>query len=226
MAIRDINTIYEQMRFIVRKERGIYVTIDEAMQTLDSCQLDIFENLFADFEKNQKIHDGLRPFSKSQSFTASSTGQVGYQDDYMHFTGNAVTVVGSTLYKIKWTNSDEWADATRSQLRQPTPTMAIAKDLGKDDLNNNVGGFQLCPFQALYGQYDYLRRPATPVLAYIQVGRTITYDAGASTQLEWQDNYINSIMFAALSYWGINMSENDLVQYTELQKQQTQTQEP
>ena len=223
---RSIDDIYNTMRFIVRKERNIFITIDEAMETLDSCQLDIFENLFADFEKNQKIHDGLRPFSKSQPFTASSTGAVSYQDDYMHFTGNSVTIVGSTLYKIKWTNSDEWADATRSQLRQPTSTMAIAKDLGKDDLSNNVGGFQLCPFQALYGQYDYLRRPVTPILAYTQVGRTITYDPINSVQLEWQDNYINSIMFAALSYWGINMSENDLVQYTELQKQQTQTQEP
>ena len=226
MASRNINDIYELMRFIIKKERGQFISIQEAMETLDSCQLDIFENLFADYEKTQRIHDGLRPFRKVQQFVASITGQVPFQDDYMHFTGNANTIVGSTLYKIKWTNDDEWADATRSQLRAPSSTMAIAKDLGKDDLVNNTGGFQIFPFAALSGQYDYLRRPATPVLAYTQTGRTITYDAGSSTQLEWTDIYINSIMFAALSYWGVDIDNDKLIQYAEMQKVQTQTQQP
>lgn len=220
MAIRQINNIVDLMRFIVRKEKGIYVSIEEATATLDSTQLDYFEKLFADFEKNETIHDGLRPFRVIQGFTSSLSGflnAVYFPDDYMHFTGNAVTIYGSTLYKIKFVNDDEWADATRSQLRQPLSTAAIAKDIGKSNVSLN-GGFQLFPLQTLVGSYDYLRRPVTPVYAYTVSGRTITYNAGASVQLEWTDNYINPIMFAALSYWSIDMDDNGLIQYSEMQK--------
>lgn len=209
------------MRFIVKKERGVFITIPEAMETLDSCQLDVFEKLFADFEVNQRIHDGLRPFRVTAAFTTVGYGIVPFEDNYMHFTGNAVVIIGSTFYKIKFINDDEWGDATRSQLRQPTATSAIAKDIGKTDASNEFGGFQLFPFDTLSGAYEYLRRPATPVLAVTTVGRVITYDPNASTQLEWQDNYINEIIFAALSYWGINMDSDRLIQYAEMQKMQT-----
>lgn len=217
---RNIAQIVDLMRFIVRKQLGVYVSIEEATATLDSVQIDYFEKLFSDFAETQKIHDGLMPFLVSQSFASNSSGIVEYQDDYMHFASNASTVFGSTLYKIKFVNPDEWADATRSQLRAPTLTSAIAKSIGKDNTASGNGGFQICPFTIINGTYDYLRRPVAPVYDYTQVGRVITYLPLSSTQMQWNDNYINPIMFLALSYWGINMNENSIVEYSEMQKQQ------
>lgn len=214
MALRNIQDIVDFERFVIRKERGIFISIEEATASLDTAQMDLMELFFADFAKTERIHDALRPFMVYQDFTSDATGKITFPADYMHFLGNAVVIVGSTIYKIIILNNNEWADAIRSQLRPATVTSPIAKDIS--------GGFQLYPFQTHYGQYDYLRRPATPVYAYTQSGRTITYNFAGSTQLEWADNYINPIMFRSLSFYGIDMDDDKVIQYSEMQKQEEQ----
>jgi hypothetical protein len=66
-----------------------------------------------------------------------------------------------------------------------------------------------------------LRRPATPVLGYTQSGRTVTYDPNTSTQLEFTDVYINNIISRALKFRSINMAEQDIQQFAQIQTQET-----
>jgi hypothetical protein len=209
----NINDIYNQMLFIVRKERGVFVTVNEAMQTLDNAQLEAVEEWFSTYGTTQIIHDAIRKLRVQKSFTSDSTGLVTFDADYLHLIGGAYTVSGSTINNVRFLNEDELALALKSQLRAVSTSNPIAIDASV--------GFRLYPAATQSGFYNYLKRPATPVLGYTQSGRTITYNPGTSTQLEFTDVYINNIISRALKFWGINMAEQDIQQFAQIQTQET-----
>ena len=209
----NINDVYNQMIFIVRKERGVFVTIPEAMQTLDNAQLEAVEEFFSTYGTTQIIHDAIRKLRVQKSFTSDSTGLVTFDADYLHLIGGAYTVSGSTINNVRFLNEDELALALKSQLRLVSDSNPIAIDASV--------GFKLYPAAIQSGFYNYLRRPATPVLGFTQSGRNITYDPNTSTQLEFTDVYINNIMSRALKFWGINMAEQDIQQFAQIQTQET-----
>ena len=209
----NINDIYNQMLFIVRKERGVFVTVDEAMQTLDNAQLEAVEEWFSTYGTTQIIHDAIRKLRVQKSFTSDSTGLVTFDADYLHLIGGAYTVSGSSINNVRFLNEDELALALKSQLRAVSTSNPIAIDASV--------GFRLYPAATQSGFYNYLRRPTTPVLGYTQAGRTITYNSGTSTQLEFTDVYINNIISRALKFWGINMAEQDIQQFAQIQTQET-----
>ena len=210
---RSINDIYNFYQYIVRKERGVMITIPQAMQNLDAGQLDAFEAYFKLYGIDDTVHDALRPFRIYYMFTSDAAGIVTFPSDYEHLVGTPYTVSGSTVNEITFVNDDEFVSALKSQLRPVTLFSPIAIDRSV--------GFQIYPSQLQIGFFTYLKRPATPVLAYTQVGRVITYDAGASTQLEWSDGEINNIIARALSYASVNMDEQGILQYAEMYKQET-----
>ena len=209
----NINDIYNQMLFIVRKERGVFVTVNEAMQTLDNAQLEATEEWFSTYGTTQIIHDAIRKLRVQKNFTSNSTGLVTFDADYLHLIGGAYTVTGSTINNVRFLNEDELALALKSQLRAVSDANPIAIDASV--------GFRLYPAATQTGFYNYLRRPATPVLGYTQSGRTITYDPNTSTQLEFTDVYINNIISRALKFWSINMAEQDIQQFAQIQTQET-----
>jgi hypothetical protein len=209
----NINDVYNQMIFIVRKERGVFVTIPEAMQTLDNAQLEAVEEWFSTYGTTQIIHDAIRKLRVQKSFTSDSTGLVTFDADYLHLIGGAYTVSGSTINNVRFLNEDELALALKSQLRLVSTSNPIAIDASV--------GFRLYPAATQTGFYNYLKRPATPVLGFTQSGRNITYDPNTSTQLEFTDVYINNIISRALKFWGINMAEQDIQQFAQIQTQET-----
>jgi len=183
------------------------------MQTLDNAQLEAVEEWFSTYGTTQIIHDAIRKLRVQKSFTSDSTGLVTFDADYLHLIGGAYTVSGSSINNVRFLNEDELALALKSQLRAVSTSNPIAIDASV--------GFRLYPAATQSGFYNYLRRPATPVLGYTQTGRTITYNSGTSTQLEFTDVYINNIISRALKFWGINMAEQDIQQFAQLQTQET-----
>jgi hypothetical protein len=209
----NINDVYNFLVFIVRKERGVFITIPEAMQTIDNAQLEATEDWFSQYGVTQIIHDAIRKLRSQVQFTSASDGQVTFASDYLHMIGNPYTVTGSTINAVRFVNEDELPFALTSQLRPVSTAKPIAKD--------TAVGFQIYPQSTQTGFYNYLRRPATPVLGYTQAGRTITYNPNTSVQLEFTDVYINNIIARALKFWGINMAEQDIQQFAQLQTQET-----
>jgi hypothetical protein len=105
-------------------------------------------------------------------------------------------------------NSDEVADRYDSSFMAPTlqdPVCQLVQD-------SNV---QIHPNTGISGYMEYLSRPVTPVFVYTQTGRNIVYDKAGSTQMEWADPQILSIIMKVLSFLGINSREQDVVQYSE-----------
>lgn len=215
MAGRNINDIYNLMVYIVRKERGNFPTVAEAMAALHAGQLSVYEKYFALYGANQTIHDAITLFKTTYPFTTDATGKATFPSDYLH-TLITYTTSGSTMYKIKMVQEDELADAVNSALRP----ISVTKPLGRDiAIVTNLSpyiiatGLQLYPQVAQTGILIYMRQPAYPVLGYTQVGRTITYNPFSSTQLEFTDIYIDEIIGAALGYLGINMGEVEIAQF-------------
>jgi hypothetical protein len=211
---RNINDINNLLRFIVRKERGVYVTYAEADAALDSGQLDSFNDFFMLYAVNQIVHDALSPFKVYQPFTSASDGSVTFQNDYLHLLAGVFTVYGSTVCPVRFVQTDEFPDAITSALRPVSLSKPIALDI--------ANGFQLYPQSQQIGAYNYLRRPVAPVFGYTQAGRTITYNPATSTQLEWADNFVNNIIAKALKYFGINMGEEAIYQFAQNQDKETQ----
>ena len=209
----NIQTINDRLRFLIRKERGVFITPDEACLQLDQAQLDCFEYWYKSNGETQGIHEALSPFKITfQSFTSNSNGEVVYPNDYLHLLPNVYTVTGSTVNKVRFVNEAEYATALTTQLRPVTLAKPIAMQ--------TASGFVLTPRSVQSGFYSYLRRPAQPVYAYTQVGRTITYNPSGSVQIEFSDIYVNKIMAKVLENYGIFMDEKDIVQFGALKDNQ------
>ncbi len=211
----DINSVYNFLLYIVRKNRGVFVTVEDAMSALHSGQMIKFETDFAGYGVNQAIHDSLKPFLISNFlFTSNSGGFVTFESNYAHFLNGAFTVYGSTVNTISFVSVDELPDALTSQLRPISTSNPIAID--------TPTGFKLYPERVHAGCYSYLKLPTKPVLAYDQTGRVLTYNAAASTQLEWGQTYYNAVMSKALQFLGINMDENGIIQFSVMYNKETQ----
>lgn len=206
--MRNISDIHSLIRFIERKEKGTYTLDSEIDALLDAGQLEVLEDYFRLYGLNQVVHDALNPFKQNYQFTSDPDGVVSLPSNYLHLLGGVFTVTGSTINKVRFVQEDEWVDAITSQLRPATTSKPIAKDYRT--------GFNLWPQVTQVGYCVYLRRPATPVFAFSQSGRTITYNVAASTQLEWEDIYIDKIIAKALGYLGINLAEADITQFGQI----------
>lgn len=213
MPTRNIFQVIDFIQYIVKKERGVFITPAEATTNLDAGQLDCFEEWFKVYGETQEIHDALRPFRVYYQFTSDSSGMVTFPADYLHIIGTAFTVAGSTVNEITVVNEDEFISALVSQLRPVSNSSPIARD-------TNVG-LSVYPQVTQTGFFSYLRRPVTPVYGYAQVGRVITYDPNTSTQLEWSDVYLNNIIARSLKFAGINMDEQAISQFAEQYDQET-----
>jgi hypothetical protein len=210
---RSISDIYNLLSFIIRKQKNVYISIPEAMSALDSGQLDAYSVYWKAYGVDQTIHDALQPFKVYQQFTSDAVGFVTYNADYLHLLAGVFTIIGSTINKVRFVQTDEFPDAITSQLRPVSLSRPIATD-------QNIG-FQLYPQSSQSGAYNYMRRPISPVYAYTQVGRTITYNPLGSTQIEFLDIYVNNIISKTLKYFGVNMDEDKIVQFGEMLDKET-----
>jgi hypothetical protein len=94
----------------------------------------------------------------------------------------------------------------------PTPFTKISQTLPK------LYQIQLYPSTDSYtGTLYYMKRPVKPVYGYdIVGGRQIVYNPLTSTQLQWRDTDIDTILLKALSSIGINLSDQEVSQFAEL----------
>lgn len=202
---RSINDLYSLFRDICRKERGVFIKISQFNNYLDSGQMDAVAEWFEPYGETQKLHDALRQIRVYYQFTSDFAGFVTFPSNYIHLLGSPFTVTGSTVNEIVFVQDSELPFALKSQLRPVTNSYPIAVDTST--------GFSIYPQQSQIGYFFYLKRPATPNLAYTQSGRTITYDSAGSTQLEFSDIYVNNILAKALKYAGVYTSEQAVTEF-------------
>lgn len=140
----------------------------------------------------------------------------------------------SSFGKVEFLSEDQWAHRISSKLLTPSSSEPIAKVLGKNgniegedaDGNATVISFtnnvliQLWPKEGYDIECVYLRRPTAPNYSYTTSGRTETYSAANSTQMEWNDQALTVIMEGAINILAQNLQDQMLDRHTEIKNQQ------
>lgn len=229
----NIQDIHNTILLIINKEQNAYLSHEEIDLVLDKAQLVLFNQYhtnprtpaqaqFSVYGESQRIDDALSAFKSKYTFTnlTSPSGIVTLPTDYMHLLSLYTTVYSNALSRniysaVQVLNEEELIERLESQVIPVTLDEPIA-------IMNSQNKVQLFPEIGQTGGVYYLRRPAVPKFAYIQAGRTITYDPFYSIQLEWRDFDIMNIVSVALSYYGVNMSDQQIQQFAEIKTQQGQ----
>lgn len=219
----DLNEAYTLLNFYINKAQGGWYAPGELDLIVDRAQRTLYNTYYLKYSTSQRLDDALAPFKVDFQFTTGTTpgGLITTPIDYLDLLAIYTIVTGSDNITRKRPvdiiSEDELVHRVNSQVVPVTvndPIGVIKKDW-------NV---QLYPEQPQAGIMMYLREPVAPFFAYSLVsGRVIVYNAGASTQLEWSDKDIESILLIALEGLGINLSEADVLQWSELKNQQNFT---
>lgn len=217
----DLNDQINFLNFWIAKERGAYYTIAELESLLDFGSMSVFDDLYQKYATSQRIKDALAPFKSVYNFTTLTSGYVIVpDDDYIKFLDLQIYFNISdrrVYYPVKLINEDERADRLNSQIDPVTSTSPIGEQTAAKT-------FRLYPAHAYNGNVTYLRRPVKPVFGYNVIsGRVIVYDASTSTQLEWGQDMINTILIKSLKSIGINIKEADVSGFAEAASQANYT---
>lgn len=212
MTIQDIHSWLD---FVCNKAQGSYFTPPEKDAALDRAQMAYFNTLYSEYAIAEKLQDALSPFKTKFPFLTSDTvtGLLAFPADYQYLLAVQIVVVDVTRNKyrpVKILSEDELAYRLSSQLRPVSANKPVGMIAGRVSATTLL---QLYPEVPMAGTAFYLRRPAVPVYAFTQTGRTIAYDASASIQLEWNETEINEILMRTLELLGISEPDETIMQY-------------
>ncbi len=216
----DINEVFNILNFWIGKEKGAYYTPAELEELCDIGQLAYYSDIKPKYATSQLIKEILSPLKRKYDFTPTNTisgyivipSNVNYLDlldiQISYQISNRVI-----YYAVPVVNEDERADKLKSQIDPVTITSPIAE--------MDVPRFiRIYPAAGYTGTITYFKRPTKPVFGYNVVsGRVIVYNAATSTQLDWRDTDISSIILKSLGSVGINLSANDVAQFAEAKSQ-------
>lgn len=204
---------YDFLNFWINKYMGSYYSPSELDLIVDRAQMAIFSQLAPKYATSQRIQDALAPFVEEYEFSTGSSvsGVITVPDtNYIRLLSIRVefAISNRTVYAdAPITNRDEIANRLNSQIDPVSVTSPIAEMIGTRSI-------RLYPKQPNTGLVSYLRRPAAPIYAYTIIsGRVIVFDEGASTNLEWPEDFQNMVYLKALEIVGVNLSAQDLSQY-------------
>lgn len=216
----NLQEAFDFLNFWINKYTGAWYTIPELELIVDRGQMSLYEDLQPQYATSQRIKDALSPFRAKYNFNPSITplGVITVPNtDYVNLLDIQVTFTDSSgrfnYVPIKMYNEDERAHRLMSQIDPVTPELPIGEVI-------SLRQFQLYPQVGYTGTVTYFRRPVKPVFGYtVQGGRVIVYNPATSIQLEWAENWQNAVLMKALSSIGINIGEQDILQYAELKNQ-------
>ena len=229
----DIKTIHDIILFYLNKEQNGFVTHEEIDDVLDRAQMVLFnqyhtnpkipgQSQAAVYGESQRIDDALSIFKVAYALNAGNTpgGLITMPAGYMHLINVYTTVYNSTIGRnvysgVQMLSEEEVVERLESQVIPVSADDPIGLML-------SLNRIQLYPAAPATGGVNYFTRPIKPVFAYTQTGRVVTYNQLGSTQMLWKDMDINNIVSIALSYFGLNMSSQEVMQFAELKNAQGQ----
>lgn len=217
-----IQEIHNFILLLLNKHNTGYSTPEEIDSALDRAQMWYFNKLTGHVEEYQPgrpvprvaygmtsvVHDHLAPFKSQSTSDSNSSGLVSLGNDYMN-----IIAVRKNNAMVPIISEDELGIRLESYIFAPSSTEPVALISSK--------AVQLYPKETHTTlAIDYLERPAKPVFGYTQSGRTITYNSGTSTQMEWNEPALNAIIMRAVQYLGVNLEDQLAISYSEGKIQQ------
>jgi len=211
MTIQEIFDFIDEM---TAQERGGFNTPAEKEAALDRASMTMFTFYRKIYATSIQAKEALSPFRVRYDYVTDGSGEITLTagQEFVSLLSMDVTINDpdspsgfdpDRRFPVSFPNEDELADRLNSQTKQPTRTAPIADII-------DVGYYNLYPQVVHAGTIRFLKRPAKPVYGYTQAGRVITYDPNTSTQLEWTEPYLNDVIFLALRFLGVNLSNEYL----------------
>lgn len=217
----DLQQAFDFLQFWINKKTGAWYTIAELELVIDRGQMSLYNDLKPIYAKSQLVKEQLSPFRASYNFTPSNTisgyivipSNSNYLDmldiQIQYQISNTIVYAGVSII-----NEDERAIRLNSQIDPVTATSPIAEIIAPRY-------FKMWPQTGYTGTITYLRRPVAPVFAYTLISnRVVVYNQAASTQLEWRETDVNAVLLKALSSIGINLTDQEVVNYAEMKTQE------
>jgi len=169
------------------------------------------------YATSQLIKDAMSPFRATYNFTTQVSGYVIVPDtSYLDLLDIQIyfQISNRTVYApVKLVNEDERATRLNSQ----TDPVTITNPIGEQTAPRT---FRLYPTGTYNGNVTYLTRPVKPVFGYSVIsGRVIVYDPNTSTQLQWRDSEIPTVIIKALEATGINLRSEDIAAWSQVKSQ-------
>lgn len=219
----DLNEAYTLLNFYINKAQGGWYEPAELDLLVDRAQNSLFKTYYDKYATAQTFDDALSPFKVDYQFTTGTTpgGLINTPADYLDLLSIYTVIVDDdnvTRYRpVEIVNEEELIYRRNSQIVPVT----VYDPIGIIKQNWDV---QLYPAQPAAGIMTYLKSPTPPYFAYsLMSGRVIVYNEADSVQLEWADKDIESILLIALNGIGINLSEADVLQWSQLKNQENFT---
>jgi len=229
----DIKLVHDIILFYLNKDQNVFLTHEEIDDVLDRAQIVLLNQYHTNpkmpsraqaelYGESQRIDDALSIFKDRYVFNNASTpsGVITLPANYQHLLSLYTTTYNSTLARnvysgVQILSEEELIERLESQVIPVSTSDPVA--IMKTD--NKV---QLFPEVPSSGGVYYIRRPIKPVFAYTQTGRAVTYDQPNSVNLEWRDVDVNNVISIALSYYGLNFSSQEVMQFAQLKTQEGQ----
>lgn len=219
----NVNEIYSLINFYVNKEQGGWYSPEEIMRMIDRYQISLYDTYYTKYATSQRLDDAMAPFKFEFTFNngGSPGGLITPPSNYFDLLYIYTYVTGSDNVTRKRPVEIVSEEELVYRLNSQVIPVTVNDPIGLIKRNWAV---QLYPAQPAAGVFAYLRRPNAPVMIYsVMSGRVIVYDAFASTQLEWAEKDQHMIVLMALNSLGINLSEPDILQWSEQKTQQNFT---
>lgn len=228
-----LEEIYNFIKFIGDKDyNGNYFRPAQFNSALQGANIDLYHQASGlpaeyqpgspiarqHFEINQKSLDEVRNFKGHVYDQALTSGKFTlpaayvYHDSVSYKYQRNVDGTPTTLYRpVEILTENQLAARLGSWRKQPTTKNPVAVYRSSE--------LQVYPATISAVDFHYYRMPVQPVFAYTIVNDDLVYDSGSSTEVEWPEVRHMDLIRIMLSYLGINLSHEMLVQYAEMQKQ-------
>jgi hypothetical protein len=218
----DLQEYHDTLNFYINKYQGRYYTPDELDKVLDNGSLSLFSELRPKYATSQRMQDAMAVFLDTYDFNTtnsiSGTTVVPSNVDFIALLSidiwYDISGRGRIYEPVSIMNKDEKSIRLRSQIDPVTETNPVAEVIAPRY-------YRIYPLQGYNGTVTFFRRPVAPHFAYTTIsGRVIVYDPANSTQLEWGDDFAQSVILKALETIGINISDQEITQFAETKTQQ------
>lgn len=217
----NINDIKNFIEFVVNKvQSGNSVTVDQFNLSCDRAQMTIFELDYNKWTVTENASDFILSFVKQADLVVDNTGHAPYPSDYLHGMDIKYYYVrnnGQGIYvPVKESVQKDWGEVEASLLLMTNkrfPKYAEYSD-----------SIQFLPRSLGIVKFSYFSRPIKPIWAYANVNNRPVYDPVNSIQFQESEYSMNRIIPEILSYFGVNLKDSQLAQFSEMFKQENSEQ--
>jgi hypothetical protein len=228
----SVDTVYQKVLSIVNKENRGYITPQEFNLFSNQSQLEIFEQYIFDLSQYMRLKDNNTEYANLYKIVDEklskfkTEGNLTYSTDHFNFPTN-LHKLGTVIYdnvEVEKVDKKQLLEYQLSKLTQPTITSPVyiqntanaASDWSLKIHPTSITSNVSC---------TYIRKPIPPNWGYTTVGGNALYNASTSVNFELHESEETTLLLKILSYAGLNIKDNAIVQVADGKENKKITQE-